>query len=246
MNPPRLAWPLRVTSILLPLLFASHALADDPPRLQSAVIDGSGPDWAAPAEKDFENINGASDTWSWKGDVVHSTGKPTGVLCTGKTYVNFEFVAEWRHLTPGGNSGIIVWVPDEALKGLKPGALPGYGIETQVLDHGYTRQFIEQTGEKADWFTTDGDIIPVGKSRMKPFQPTSPDGSRSFPRKHLSKGFGHWNHYYARAINGEVRLWVNGQEVSGANSVEPHAGRFCLEAEGAPIDFRHIRIRELP
>ena len=33
-----------------------------------------------------------------------------------------------------------------------------------------------------------------------------------------------WNHYYIRAINGEVRLWVNGQEaamVGFAGSLDP-------------------------
>ena len=53
---------------------------------------------------------------------------------------------------------------------------------------------------------------------MKPFPPLSPDGSRSFPRKELSKGVGEWNHYYVRAINGEIRLWVNGEEVSGGRA----------------------------
>jgi hypothetical protein len=46
---------------------------------------------------------------------------------------------------------------------------------------------------------------------MKPFPPLLPDGSRSFPRKHLAQGHGKWNHYCLRAINGEVRLWVNGE-----------------------------------
>ena len=56
---------------------------------------------------------------------------------------------------------------------------------------------------------------------MTPFAPVSPDGHRSFPSKHLSKGVGEWNHYYVRCINGEVRLWVNGEEVSGGTGCEP-------------------------
>ena len=74
----------------------------------------------------------------------------------------------------------------------------------------------------------------------------APDGSRSFPRKHLAKGHREWNHYYIRAINGEVRLWVNGEEVSGGNGCEPASGYLCLESEGSPIIFRKLRIRELP
>ena len=62
----------------------------------------------------------------------------------------------------------------------------------------------------------------------------------------MMRGVGEWNHYYIRAINGEVRLWVNGYEVSGGNQCEPASGFVCLEAEGAPIDFRNIKIRVLP
>jgi hypothetical protein len=81
---------------------------------------------------------------------------------------------------------------------------------------------------------------------MTPFPPLSPDGSRSFPRKHLAHGHGAWNHYYIRAINGEVRLWVNGEEVSGGTAIEPSKGFLCLESEGSPIQFRKLRVRELP
>ena len=69
---------------------------------------------------------------------------------------------------------------------------------------------------------------------------------RSFPRKNLSRGIGQWNHYYVRAINGEVRLWVNGEEVSGGTAIRPAWGFLCLESEGAPVEFKDIRMRELP
>jgi hypothetical protein len=62
----------------------------------------------------------------------------------------------------------------------------------------------------------------------------------------LSKGIGEWNHYYIRAINGEVRLWVNGEEVSGGQDSNPRTGYLCLESEGAPVEFKELRIRELP
>ena len=116
----------------------------------------------------------------------------------------------------------------------------------QVLDHGYAEQYEKQAKKKADWFTTHGDVFPTGASRMTPFQPAAPDGKRSFPSKHLSKGLNEWNHYYVRAINGEVRLWVNGEEVSGGSGCQPATGYLCLESEGAPVDFRNLRIRELP
>ena len=46
--------------------------------------------------------------------------------------------------------------------------------------------------------------------------------------------------------DGEVRLWVNGEEVSGGNKADPATGYLCLESEGSPVEFKNIRIRELP
>lgn len=211
-----------------------------------AFIDGTGPGWRTLGEKDFAPVNGTPETWVWKDDMWHSTGKPIGVFRTQQKFTNFELVAEWRHLEFGGNSGIFAWVPDEALKDLPPDKLPNYGIEIQALDHGYETLYEKRTGKKRDFFTTNGDVFAVGKSRMTPFPPLSPNGSRSFPRKNLSKGVNEWNHYYVRAINGEIRLWVNGEEVSGGNNCEPRTGYLCLEAEGSPVEFKNIRIRELP
>ncbi|HMC10429.1 MAG TPA: DUF1080 domain-containing protein, partial [Pirellulaceae bacterium] len=65
-------------------------------------------------------------------------------------------------------------------------------------------------------------------------------------RKELSKGAGEWNHYYIRGINGEVRLWVNGEEVSGGKDATPPTGYLCLESEGSPIEFKNLQIRLLP
>ncbi len=222
------------------------AIADEPPALPKAFVDGTGPGWSSLGEADFVAVNGEPGTWTWKDGMAHCTGQPVGVARTKTGYTNFELVAQWRHLEPGGNSGIFVWATDEALKELKPGMLPRGGIEVQVLDHAFAAQYEAQTGKKGDFFTTHGDVFPVGTSAMTPFPPTSPDGSRSFPAKNLSKGVGEWNHYYVRCINGEVRLWVNGEEVSGGAGCEPRSGYLCLESEGSPVEFKELRIRELP
>jgi len=215
-------------------------------ELPSASINGEGPGWRTLGEADFSHVNGNPDTWTWKDGAAHCTGQPVGVIRSVKPYTNFELVAEWRHLKSGGNSGVFLWASEKSLEGLKPGQLPKGGIEVQVLDHGFREQYEKQSGKKADWFTTNGDVFPVGTSKMKPFPPVSPDGSRSFPTKELSRGVNEWNHYYIRAINGEVRLWVNGEEVSGGADCNPATGFLCLESEGSPVEFRNIRIRELP
>lgn len=211
-----------------------------------AFIDDAQPGFRDLKAEDFTKVNSADDTWSWKDGVLHCTGQPVSVMRTVKEFTNFELVVEWMHEKPAGNSGVFVWATPASIEKLTSAGKPGLpdGIEVQVLDHGYTDK-VKEKGGKTDWFGTNGDVFPV-RVKMTPFPPLSPNGERSFPRKHLAKGHGQWNQYYIRAINGEVRLWVNGEEVSGGTACDPKSGFLCLESEGSPIQFRKIRIRELP
>jgi hypothetical protein len=232
----------------LAVITGSPCVASEPSGgIETPVInlDLSAAGWRALGEADFVNVNCEPGTWTWHGDGVRCTGKPVGVIRTREPMTNLEMSLEWRHLTSGGNSGVFLWAPAEVFEGLEPGKLPPGGIEVQVLDHGYTKQY-EKSGKKANWFTTHGDVFPVGTSGMKPFPPTAPDGKRSFPSANHSRGTPEWNHYYIRAVNGEARLWVNGHEVSGGTDCKPATGYLCLESEGAPVEFRCLRIRELP
>lgn len=214
----------------------------------AAKIDGSEDGWKDLTLKDFAKVNSADDTWSYKDGVIYCTGKPTSVMRTVKKYKNFELVCEWKHKKFGGNSGIFVWATDESIDRLTKAGKPGlpHGIEVQVLDTGYAEVYTKRHKKPADWFTSHGDVFPVGRAKMKPFPPVAPNGKRSFPSKETTKDAGHWNHYYVRAINGEIRLWVNGVEVSGGSNCSPSTGYLCLESEGAPIEFRGLKIRELP
>ena len=223
-----------------------NAAPQEADSLPKACIDGTSQGWRVMVEEDFANVNCDANTWAWKDGVITCTGTPVGVIQSRKSYKNFELVVQWRHLRSAGNSGVFVWATKQSLDGLKEGngRLPK-GIECQVLDHGYAEEYEKRNKKKPDWFTTNGDVFPVGV-KMKPFPPLSPDGSRSFPSKNRSKGVNQWNHYYIRCINGEVRLWVNGEEVSGGTNCQPSEGFLCLESEGSPVEFKNLRIRELP
>ena len=177
------------------------------------------------------NVNCAAETFTVVDGMIHCDGVPTGALRTARQYENFELELEWRHLKEGGNAGVFVWA----------GPLPAPGqpflraIEVQVLDHGYG---------KSDWFTTHGDVFPIHGSSMKPFSPNR--GDRSFPKEMRSKGAPEWNHYRIVATNGVLRLSVNGAEVSGGTDCRWRKGYLALESEGGHVDWRNLRIRELP
>mgnify|MGYP002623169929 CR=1 FL=1 len=240
-------------ALLLTIVVCTAASAEDastknqaPPDSLEKLITGEGEGWKALTLADFDFANDADDTWSEKDGVIYCTGRPVGVNRTAKTYKNFELVVEWRHMKSAGNSGVFIWAPAKVFEGLKPGRLPGGGIEIQILDHGYAENWRKNHGGKdPDWFTTNGDVFPVGGSRMKPYPPLSANGSRSFPSKNTTKGTPEWNHYYVRAVDGEVWLWVNGEKVSGGQNCQPAEGFLCLESEGSPIEFKNLRIREL-
>ena len=230
--------------------------ADD--RLPKAFVDGAG--WTELTLADFENVNGTDDTWTQRDGTIVGTGKPLGGARSKQRYRNFELVLEWKHATHAGNSGVFVWCPESAFTDLPAGTLPRSGIEVQVLDLGYEENWQKSKGVPSDWFTSHGDVFPVGGSTMTAFTPQieyatpdgeaytvgKPDSSRSFPTRRLTRAAGEWNHYYIRAINGEIRLWVNGVEVNGGTACAPAEGYLALEAEGAPIEYRNLRIRELP
>jgi len=234
-------WVSLVASVIVGLSAGLAYQAEPSTTLPKASIDGSEDGWRQLEEADFVNVNCAADTWSWRDGVLHCTGTPTGVLRSREQYTNFEFVCQWMHQRAAGNSGVFLWTTPASVEKLSEAGKPGLpqGIEVQVLD-------LQYGGENpADWYTSHGDVFPVGV-KMKPFPPLSPNGSRSFPSKNLTRGINEWNHYYIRAINGEVRLWVNGEEVSGGNQCDPARGFLALESEGSPIQFKNMRLRVLP
>jgi hypothetical protein len=180
------------------------------------------------------NVNCAPETWSVRDGVILCTGFPTGALRTDRQYENFILELEWRHLKSGGNAGVFIWAG--------PIAAPGVpflrAIEVQVLDHGYN------ANGKNQWYTTHGDVFPIHGSTMEPHGRSN--GMRSFPSEERSKPSPEWNHYRIECLDGVLRLQVNGKEVSGGSRCNWHKGYIALESEGSPVEFRNIRIHELP
>jgi hypothetical protein len=226
-------------------------------ELPAARITGEG--WRVLTLDDFVDVNGAPGTWSHANGVITCSGVPLGGARSKQVLTNFELVLEWRHREVAGNSGVFLWCPESAFTDLPPGQLPRSGIEVQVLDLGYETQWRRTKGAPSDWFTSHGDVFPVGASTMQPFTPQityreadvewrvgDAKSARCFPTQRRVRPAGEWNHYYIRAIHGEVRLWVNGDEVSGGTKCTPATGHLALESEGAPVEFRNLRLRELP
>ena len=131
--------------------------------------DGTTEGWEILTGEDFVNVNCHDDTWRWEGGHAYCTGRPVGVIRYREPVVNFEFLCEWMHKRHGGNSGVFVWATPKSIARLSAGhgRLP-HGIEVQVLDLGYAEVYTKQFNKPADWFTSHGDVFPVGPIKMRP------------------------------------------------------------------------------
>ena len=80
---------------------------------------------------------------------------------------------------------------------------------------------------------------------MKPENPRG-RGNRAFPTSKRMNPSPMWNHYRVECIDGKISLAVNGEVVTRGSECSPRKGYICLESEGSPVQFRNLRIKELP
>ena len=182
-------------------------------------------------------INVNTDTWKINKDFLVCSGQPTGVMRSKKQYENFMLHIEWKHLEPGGNSGMFVW------SNANPGEnrLPD-GVEVQMLELDWVR-LNTKDGVAPPIAYVHGEIFGVGGVETVP---DNPRGTRSKSIENRALGRGEWNTYDVSCIDGVVKLAVNGKFVNGLSHSSQKKGYICLESEGAQIHFRNLRIIELP
>jgi len=184
------------------------------------------------------NVNTAEDTWRVRDGLLICSGQPIGVMRSEKQYENFILHIEWRHMEPGGNSGVFVWsgaVPSPRNR------LPD-GVEVQMLELDWPKLHIRD-GQLPDVAYVHGELFGVGGVKTVP---DTPRGERSKSIENRCKGRGEWNTYDVVAIDGVIKLSVNGKFVNGIRGATQKKGYLCLESEGAEIHFRNIKIMELP
>lgn len=184
------------------------------------------------------HVNTAPDTWSLRNGELVCSGHPIGVMRSEKQYENFVLHVEWKHMEPGGNSGIFVWSdakPDEQSR------LPD-GVEVQMLELDWVK-LNTRDGVTPPIAYVHGELFGVGGVETVP---DNPRGTRSKSVENLCKGRGEWNAYDVVCVDGVVKLSVNGKFVNGLQKATQKKGYLCLESEGAEIYFRNLTIMELP
>jgi hypothetical protein len=185
------------------------------------------------------NVNTDKDTWSVRDGLLVCTGHPIGVMRTDKQYENFILHIEWRHMEGGGNSGTFLWADGTVPEGR---CLPR-GVEVQMLELEWPNLNRDKDGKPRDIAYVSGEVWGVGGLKTTP---DNPRGERSKSVELRCKGKGEWNTYDIVAVDGTIKLAINGKFVNGISKATVKKGYICLESEGAEIHFRNIRIMELP
>lgn len=184
------------------------------------------------------DVNTSPGTWKVKNNILVSTGKPIGVMRSEQQYENFILHVEWRHMEPGGNSGVFVWCdakPEEKSR------LPS-GVEVQMLELDWVNLHVKD-GVTPPIAYVHGELFGAGKVTTVP---DNPRGTRSKSLENRCLGKGEWNTYDVVCVDGVIKLSVNGKFVNGISNASLKKGYLCLESEGAEIHFRNLRIIELP
>ena len=186
----------------------------------------------------WANVNTEPDTWQVKEGVLVCSGLPIGVMRSEKQYENFILHIEWRHMKPGGNSGVFVWSEGSVPDGRR---LPK-GMEVQMLELDWVNK--HPRGKRPNHVGyVSGELFGAGGLNATP---DIPRGRRSMSRELRCNGYGQWNTYDVVCVDGTVKLSINGKFVNSIRDSETRRGYLCLESEGSEIHFRDIRIMELP
>jgi len=187
----------------------------------------------------WTDVNTSPETWFVKDGLLVCKGKPIGVMRSNRQYENFILHIEWRHMEPGGNSGIFVW-SDGSTPANRP--LPK-GVEVQMLELDWPKIHKRKDGSLPPIAYVHGEVWGTYGLHTTP---DNPRGNRSMSIENRCKPRGQWNIYDVVAVDGVIKLSVNGKFVNGISKATQKKGYFCLESEGAEIHFRNMRIMELP
>ncbi len=203
----------------------------EPPRFQELFNGKDLTGWV--------DVNTSPDTWSVRDGLLVCKGQPIGVMRSEQQYENFLLHVEWRHMEPGGNSGVFAWSEGSVPEGRR---LPK-GMEIQMLELDWVKLHKQKDGTEPPIAYVHGELFGANGLTTVP---DNPRGNRSRSIENRCKPRGEWNEYDVVCVDGTVKLAVNGKFVNGVSRASVKKGYLCLESEGAEIHFRTIRILELP
>jgi hypothetical protein len=213
----------RMKTVSVILLLSLMLGAGSCSRMQTGV---SSTDLLATGLVGWQHIEGPAGDWHFVEGTLYTDGGG-GWLSTTRPYANFYLSLEFR-VPAEGNSGVFIRAPHEGD--------PAYaGMEIQILD---------DYGPK--W------------ADLQPEQYTGSIYDVQAPSERATRKAGAWQTMVVVARGPRLQVGVNGRKVVDTNvTYYPHkldahpglnrqGGYIGLQSHGGRVEFRHIRMRELP
>ena len=166
----------------------------------------------------------AAGNWIIKDGVIHCYGKTNGYMRTDKRYSNYELEVEWRWAAEPGNSGVLINMqgPDKVWPNC---------LECQL-----------KAGDAGDFIIIGPGSIQVGDSVYLNEDKVALRIAKI--RESSERKAGEWNRYRIINTNNEVSCYVNDVLQNSGTNPSLKEGYICLQSEGAPIEFRNIKLKE--
>lgn len=183
---------------------------------------------------DVKDYTHPHEIYSVEGGILHVAGKDqsVAVMRTVEDFgSSYDLEIEWRWPDEPGNSGCLIHCSSPRFMNIWPKS-----IEVQ-LHRGNA-----------------GDLIHIGEMITTPVAqvPTDLSGGNKWKvrlRNNLTDDSenpaGEWNHMFIKIRSGEVTVHVNGILVNHGTDLTTRTGAICLQAEGANVEYRKVRIREI-
>ncbi len=175
----------------------------------------------------WQAIDGPQGSWKVEDGILYCSGGGGGWLSTDKQYANFELELEFR-VPAGGNSGVFLRAPHQGNPAFA-------GMEVQVLD----------------------DAAPE-YAQLQPYQYCGSVYGIEPPSKRASKPAGQWQKMHITCQGREVKVKLNDVPIVEAHldkhpdkvaehpGIQRANGYIGLQNHGTRLDYRNLRIRELP
>lgn len=201
-----------------------------------------------------EGPEAAQKTWSVADGVIKNTGVPSGYIQTQERYRDYKLTVQWRWSgpqpkTPKGeprsrNSGVLVHSQGVHIP-------EGYGwprsLECQLVEGNAGDIWVIGGVETDQWRQTKTKAIADAAGKDAETKKKAETLRRVLKlRESSEKPLGEWNTYEILCRGNTVTLFVNGVEQHRATGVSVQDGHICLQAEGAAVEFRNVKLEPLP
>ena len=190
-----------------------------------------------------------ADTWKVEDGVLRTTGKPNGYIRTDGRFHDYVLTVEWRWVPVAPpvdsegrprnrNSGVLLHMQGED-------AIWPKSIEAQLMETNAGDFYVIGGVETAELVAMREAALAKAGDDEKAKAAARNTRRLAMKQNSSENPTGEWNTYTITCRGDSVTTVVNGVQQNHATNVTVSEGHICLQSEGAPIEFRNVKIEPL-